>query len=99
MIVDKAEGLIALERAGIRVARFAYADSAEDAIAFAGRRTAEDERFVPITLRLASRTQADRGEQSLLGEAGIREAYVRLKPLLDKHARDRKGHYVPSGRQ
>jgi hypothetical protein len=79
MIVDKAEGLNALERAGMRVARFAYVDSAEDAIAFAGRREARDERFVPISLRPASKRLADRTEQSLLGEAPIRDAFDRLR--------------------
>jgi hypothetical protein len=78
MIVDKIEGLFALEQSGIHVARCALVDSPENAIAFASRRTAQDERFVPISLRAASKSQADPDEQSLLGEAAIRAGFSRL---------------------
>jgi hypothetical protein len=78
MILDKLEGLQALESAGIHVARCAYVDSPESAIAFATRRSARDERFVPIGLRAASKRQSDPDESSLVGEAGIRDAYARL---------------------
>jgi hypothetical protein len=46
MIVDTMEAFKALEHFGIHVARSKYVDSAEDAIAFAERRSARDPRLV-----------------------------------------------------
>ncbi len=78
MTVDKVEGLRALERAGIHVARCSYVDSAENAIAFATRRTADDERFIAISLRAVSASQPEPEDGSLASETAVRRAFARL---------------------
>ena len=54
MSIDKLNGLNLLDRYDIRVVRAKYVDSPEDAIAFAVRRTAQDERAMPIELCVVS---------------------------------------------
>jgi hypothetical protein len=69
MIIDTIEAFKLLTHYGIRVARSKFVDSAEDAIAFAERRTAKDPRLVPIVLRP--------DETALHDENAIRQAYAR----------------------
>lgn len=51
MIIDLLDGFEALTHRGLHVVRARYVESAEDAIAFAARRDATDDRAVPIGLR------------------------------------------------
>jgi hypothetical protein len=83
VIVDKIEGYEALRQCGLHVARARYVDSAEDAIAFAGRRNAADDRAVPIGLRSIARDGSGRPTESSLqgpldGHEAIRRTYGRL---------------------
>lgn len=70
MIIDTIEGFKALKHYGIHVARSKFVDSAQDAVAFAERRTAKDPRFMPIVLRGAG--------SPLHTEDAVRKAYDRL---------------------
>jgi hypothetical protein len=82
MILDKVEGFAALSKSGMHVVRARYVDSAEDAIAFAARRDAKDERAVPIVLRAlvpeGGRSPEELIEGPLAGHDPIRAAYRRL---------------------
>jgi hypothetical protein len=84
MIIDKIDGLDALERYDIRVVRAAYVDSAEGTIAFAARRDAEDDRAIPILLRGIIADHPMRGstllEGPLFDHESIRRAYDALSP-------------------
>lgn len=73
MLLDTPKTFAVLEHFGVRVARAKLVDSAEDAIAFAGRRDAADDRAVPIALRTAGSATA-----ALSGHDAIRAAYARL---------------------
>jgi len=89
MFIDKIEGLHALEHYGIRVVRAKYVDSAEDVIAFAGRRDAEDDRPVPIELRVVGQGKqplSGRGvtHGPLLDHEAIRRAYAELAPRVER---------------
>jgi hypothetical protein len=86
--LDKIEVFHLLEQHGIRVARSAYVDSPEDAIAFSSRRTAADERMVPIVLRLVPTGQPPREiphavAAPLPDEGTIRAAYEALTAGVD----------------
>ncbi len=83
MIIDTIEAFKALKQHGIRVARSTFADSAEDAIAFAERRTARDPRFMPIVLRnivpgTQGNTESTPAESPLRTEDAVRQAYGHL---------------------
>lgn len=73
MTLDRIEALNVLDHYGIRTVRAKHVDSAEDAIAFAGRRDARDPREVPIVLRGGGST-----EGPLRDADAIRDAYERL---------------------
>ena len=88
MILDKIDGFHALEHYGIHVARSAYVDSPEGAIAFAARRTAHDERMVPILLRIVEAGQTSpvarhAVDVPLPDDATIRRAYAAVTANLD----------------
>lgn len=90
MILDKMEAFKALERFDIRVARTAYVDSAEAAVAFAERRDARDPREMPIVLRPAAQPLMRAGfgaERPLKTEEAIRLAYERVVASLGSGAR------------
>jgi len=87
MILDKIDGFTALTRSGMHVARTRYVDSAEDAIAFAARRDARDERAVPILLRAIGRGDDGRTagllvEKPLTDHKAIRRVYRELMPQV-----------------
>ena len=90
MYLDPLQCLQALELSDIRVARSDYVDSAEGAIAFATRRTARDERLVPILLRIVSagplRYDPAHFSPALAGVDPIRRAYDALAQRLDHNA-------------
>jgi hypothetical protein len=79
--IDIVDALELLKQHGIRVARTKFVDGAEDAIAFAQRRSNGDPRFVPIVLRPAALPAP--AETPLRGEAAIREAYGRVHAAAD----------------
>jgi hypothetical protein len=88
MILDKIEGFNALTRSGMHVVRARYVDSAEDAIAFAARRDATDERAVPILLRAIVANDGGRREDSLVegpltGHEAIRRAHRELTARVE----------------
>jgi hypothetical protein len=88
VILDKVDGLRLLEHYDLRVARSGYVDSAENAIAFATRRTARDGRLVPIVMRTvvpgrASPWNADAVEGPLESEAAIRNAFAKLAAKVE----------------
>lgn len=100
MILDKMEGFKALEHYGIRVAHSGYVDSAESAIAFATRRTAQDERFVPILLRITTPNAGMSSEQTecpLENEASVRAAYARLARMVPADGRILAHNVVEGG--
>ena len=76
MTLDRIDALGVLDHYGIRTVRAKHIDSAEDAIAFAGRRDASDPRDVPIVLRGGGST-----EGPLRDADAIRDAYERLSAL------------------
>jgi len=83
MIFDTIDSFKALKHYGIRVARSAFVDSAEDAIAFAERRNARDPRFMPIVLRsivpgAPGNAESAPAEAPLRTEPAIRQAYGHL---------------------
>ncbi len=95
MTIDKMDGFEALQHYGIQVARSKYVDSAEDAIAFAERRTAADPRFMPILLRsVPSGAQAYTGssltEEPLETEKAVRAAFEHLRRAVGTS----KGHIL-----
>jgi len=75
MNLDPIDALTALARAGARTARSRYVDSAEDAVAFAERRNADDPRIVPIVLCNTMTAQTE----PLTSEHAIERAYRRLR--------------------
>ena len=84
MTIDVIEAFKVLTHYGIHVARSKVVDSAEDAIAFAERRTAKDPRFIPIVLRRIGSGEAS-GDANLAvagaalhTEDAIRQAYATL---------------------
>jgi hypothetical protein len=88
MVLDKVEGLRLLEHYDLRVARSDYVDSAENAIAFATRRTARDGRLVPIVMRTVvpgrpSPWNADAVQGPLESETAIRNAYDGLAAKIE----------------
>jgi ATP-grasp domain len=84
MIIDKLDGLNLLDRYDIRVVRAKYVDSPEDAIAFAVRRTAQDERAIPIVLCAVSPDGAvPEAEGPLSGHDPIRAAFLALGPAVE----------------
>lgn len=90
-VVDKIEGFAALSQAGMHVVRARYVGSAEDAIAFAARRDATDDRAVPIVLRAlasgAKHSAEGLVEGPLAGHDPIRAAYRRLAAREPEGAR------------
>jgi hypothetical protein len=83
MTIDAIEAFEALTHYGIRVARSKFVDCAEDAIAFAERRTARDPRFMPIVLRsmlsgAQSGVESAGAKSALRTEDAIRQAYEAL---------------------
>jgi len=84
--IDIVDALELLKQHGIRVARSKFVDCAEDAIAFAQRRSNGDPRLVPIVLRPAAVPAP--AETPLRGDAAIREAYDRA------HAAANGGHVL-----
>jgi hypothetical protein len=84
MIIDKLDGLNLLDRYDIRVVRAKYVDSPEDAIAFAVRRTAQDERAMTIELCVVS---ADGAVPEIKGPVSghdpIRAAFLTLAPAVE----------------
>jgi hypothetical protein len=86
MIIDTVEALNLLKDQGIRVARSKVVDSAEDAIAFAERRTARDPRFMAIVLRRAGSAADGHAEPTpspLRTEEAIRRVYGELTAALE----------------
>jgi hypothetical protein len=88
MVLDKIEGYEALVQSGMHVVRARYVDSEEDAIAFAARRAARDERAVPIVLRALPRdaeggTPDELVDGPLAGHDAVRAAYGRLTARLE----------------
>lgn len=81
MTLDRIDALNVLDHYGIRVVRAKHVDSAEDAIAFAGRRDARDPREVPVVLRASGRT-----EGPLRDAHAIRAAYERLSASAEPSA-------------
>lgn len=79
MTTDTPLILDALRHFDVRVSRTALVDSPEDALAFAGRRNAADERLVPIALFDVSHPhQQMHVERPLESESAIRHAYGKL---------------------
>jgi len=83
MILDRINLFEALAQHEIRVARSAYVDSPEDALAFAARRTAPDQRLVPIHLYgvfsgVAMTSTPAFTESPYTDEQAIPDAYRRL---------------------
>jgi hypothetical protein len=78
MKIGDVEGFEALDHYGIHVVRGKYVDSAEDAIAFASRRSAEDPRRIPIVLcPVGSGTESGPAPR-LADDEAIRREYERL---------------------
>jgi hypothetical protein len=83
MTIDYIEALRLLERAGIRVVRAKYVDSAQDAVAFATRRESRDPRILPIVLIGVQRDGAlpqrrNSADDVVQSGAAIQVAYERL---------------------
>lgn len=86
MIVDRLDLFEALSQHEIRVARSAYVDSAEGALAFASRRTAPDARLVPIRLYgtfpgVALQSTPAFSESPYTDTESIEDAYRRIAPI------------------
>jgi ATP-grasp domain len=89
MLIDKIEGFRVLDHYGIRVVRARYVDSAEDVVAFAARRDAEDDQPIPVELRVVDegrRPLSGRGVMHgpLLDQGAIRRAYADLAPRVER---------------
>lgn len=85
MIIDRLDVLEALAQHDIRIARSAYVDSPEDAVAFAARRTAADQRLVPIRLYgafpdVALTATPAFADSPYPDEESIADAYRRIAP-------------------
>jgi len=87
MIIDRIDALEALAHYDIRVARSKYVDSADDALAFAARRTAPDQRLLPIRLYgafpgVALGSTPAFSESPFTDRESIEDAYRRLAPKV-----------------
>ena len=99
MTVDKMRIFTALQRFDVRTARSAFVDSPEQAIAFATRRNAADDRAIAIVLRAVPAVDSKAGSPGppVRGDEAVRAAYTALRAELPEETKILAQDALPRG--